>query len=154
MCAFSNRLRADRRGASAVEFALVAPLLLALTLGVVEVARLVSQADAVEKSLRSAALYAARSELPLDSATIATIQNLVRTGTPDGTGDAIIPGWDDASSSVLVEPRTESVSGEDIEVIRLTADVPFEPLMPGLMNMFGLGDLTIRTSHDQAYLGI
>ena len=55
MCASSNSLGRDRRGGSAIEFALIAPVLLALLLGVTEIARFVNQADAVEKSLRSAA---------------------------------------------------------------------------------------------------
>lgn len=154
MRASSNSLAADRRGTSAVEFALVMPMLLAMVLGVTEIGRLVAQADAVEKSLRSAAVFAARSELPLDSATITTIENLVRTGTPDGTGDALVPGWDESGADVIVEPRTVSVDGEDVDVIRLTAVVPFVPLMPGLLHIVGLDDLTIRTSHDQTYIGI
>ena len=154
MRALWNRLGPDRRGGSAIEFALVVPMLLSLVLGVVEVGRLVVQADAVEKSLRSAAVFAARSELPLDAAALTTIRNLVRTGTPDGTGDIIVPGWGEAGADVLVEPRTETVGGEDIDVIRLTAVVPFTPLVPQLLHAIGLEDLTIRTSHDQTYMGI
>ncbi len=154
MRAWWNSWRADRRGASAIEFALVAPVLLALVLGVVEVGRLVSQADAVEKSLRSAAVFAARSELPLDAATQTTIENLVKTGTPDGTGSFIVPGWGGDGASITITPRTEKIGDEDITVIRLTASVPFKPIMPGLMHVFGLDDLTISTSHDQTYMGL
>jgi Flp pilus assembly protein TadG len=154
MRAFLNRASTDRRGASAIEFALVAPLLLALVLGVVEIGRLVSQADAVAKSLRAAAVFAARSELPLDSAATTTIENLIKTGTPDGTGAFIVDGWEESGADVTITPRTETVEGEDITVIRLNASVPFVPLMPGLLSLFGLGDLKISTSHDQTYIGL
>lgn len=154
MRASLTRLRDDRRGGSAVEFAFIAPLLLLLALGVVEIGRLVSQADAVEKNLRAAAVFAARSELPLDADTITTIENLVRTGTPDGSGAAVVPGWSEEDASIVIEPRTVDVDGEEIEVIRLTANVPFVPILAGLLDTFGFDDFTIKTSHDQAYIGI
>ena len=154
MSASSNSLRRDRRGGSAIEFALIAPVLLALILAVTEVARFINQADAVEKSLRSAAAFAARSEIPLDGSVTATVQNLVRTGTPDGSGPFIVPGWAEGGASIVVETFTAAVDGEDMDVIRLTATVPFVPLTPGLVAMFGLGALQIQTSHEQTHMGI
>jgi Flp pilus assembly pilin Flp len=154
MCASSNSLARDRRGGSAIEFALIAPVLLALILGVTEIARFINHADAVEKSLRSAAAFAARSEVPLDGATLTKVENLVRTGTPDGTGDFIVPGWAEAGASILVQTFTATVGGVDHEVIRLTATVPFVPITPALVEMFGLGDLQILSSHEQTHMGI
>ena len=38
-------------------------------------------------------------------------------------------------------------------VIRIAAEVPFEPLVAGLAASFGLDNYTIRLSHEQAYVG-
>lgn len=154
MRASSNSPWRDRRGASAIEFALIAPILLALVVGVTEIARYVNQADTVEKSLRSAAAFGARSEIPLDGATETTMGNLVRTGTPDGSGALLVPGWGEAGADLDIETFTVTVNGEDNEVIRLSATVPFVPLSPGLVGMFGLDSLEIQVSHEQTHMGI
>ncbi len=150
---FPNSLLRDRRGVSAIEFALVAPVLILLLIGVTEVGRLIVQADAVDKALRSGAMFAARSELPLDAATETAVENLVKTGTSDGTGALLVPGWADADASLLIEPFTVDVNGQSVDVIRLTASVPFDALMPELLATFGMDDLRIETSHEQTYLG-
>lgn len=143
----------DRRGVSAIEFALVVPLLVLLVVGVAEVGRLIVQADAVEKSLRSGAVFAAHSDLPLDGPTQTTIQNLVKTGTTDGSGNFLVPGWAEDGALLTIEPITVDVNGTEVTVIRLTATVPFAALMPGLMSTLGMDDLTIESSHEQTYLG-
>jgi hypothetical protein len=38
-------------------------------------------------------------------------------------------------------------------VVRLTAAVPYEPLVPGLGVIFGLDNYEINLSHEQAYIG-
>jgi hypothetical protein len=147
-------LFSDRRGVSAVEFALVAPVLVALVLGVTEVGRLIVQADAVEKSLRSGAVFAARSELPLDATAETTIENLVKTGTADGTGAFLVPGWAEEGASLTIEPIEVDVDGNEVTIIRLTASVPFDALVPALMKTMGMDDLKIVSSHEQTYLGL
>ena len=48
-----NRLGRDRRGAAAIEFGLLVPLFMMFLLGAVEFGRTLSQANAVEKGVRS-----------------------------------------------------------------------------------------------------
>jgi Flp pilus assembly protein TadG len=101
MFGWSSRLAADHRGVAAVEFAIMLPLFLILFAGSVEVARALIQANAIEKALRAAAYYAGRSPLPLSADDEATVENLVKTGTADGSGALLVPGWADAGASAI-----------------------------------------------------
>lgn len=148
------RFLRDRRGVSAVEFAVIMPLLLTMAAGVTEIGRLVAQADAVDKSLRAAAVFAARSTLPLDTATETSVENLVRTGTPDGSGRLVVGGWDLPGANLDIDTREIAIEGRDVTVLRLSATVPFNPLLPGVLGLMGLDDLKIRIAHEQAYLGV
>ncbi len=78
----------------------------------------------------------------------------MRTGTVDGTGAPLVPGWDDPAAAVDVTSSTFTGGGvTNLPVIRVVASVPFQPVMPGLMNFAGLEDITIESAHEQAYLG-
>ena len=79
MLSWLNRLARDRRGVTAVEFALFMPILLTLLIGLTEVGRAHYQAKAVENGLRTGALYASRNPLPLSAAAITAVENLVKT---------------------------------------------------------------------------
>jgi hypothetical protein len=153
MSVWSNRAWRDRRGVAATEFALLLPFLLLLLVGTYEFGSYLAQASSLEKSLRSGAMFAARSALPLSEQTLATIGNIVRTGDPSGQQPVRIPGWSDPSATLDVTTRTYSASGQDVELIRLEASVPYEPLMAGFLSTFGFSDLRMRAAHEQAHVG-
>ncbi len=143
----------DRRGVAAVELALVMPLFLLLFSGLVEVGRAYEQANAIEKGLRAGALYLARTSDPAAPSAQAAAADLVRSGRLGGGAPYLAPGWE-RSTSVLDITLASFVIGEDsMAVIRIAAEVPFEPLVPGLAAGFGLDSYTIRLSHEQAYVG-
>lgn len=148
MFVWSNRLLRCRRGAAAVEFALILPVLITILVGTVEVARALIQANAIEKGLRAGAMYVARATLPVDSATQAAVENLVRRGSLDGTADYLAAGWNEAGAGVVVARLSDfTTGGIDVPVFRITATVPFVPLLPGLPSF------TMVRSHEQTHIG-
>ena len=153
----SSLIRAtrDARGNAVVEFALVLPLLLLLLTGITEIGRAYYQANAVEKGLRAGALFAGRNSFPLTSQVRTMVANLVKTGTLDGSGPYLVSGWADVNADLNIDDTlTFPVDATTtIPVVRVTATVPFDPLLPGMMALVGLGDVNIQLSHEQAYVG-
>lgn len=149
-----NRALRRKDGNASVEFAFMLPVLLLMMTGMLEVGRAYYQANTVEKGLRSGALYAARSVYPLDAPTIATAGNLVKTGTLDGSGPFLVDGWSSAGAGFSITTSSYSGTGPNpVPVIRVEAVVPYVPILPGLMSFTGLGDINMRLSHEQAYIG-
>ena len=149
------RLTRDGRGNAVVEFALVLPLLLLLFTGITEIGRAYYQANAVEKGLRAGALFAGRNDFPLTAQVRTMVANLVKTGTLDGSGPYLVSGWADVNADLNIDDTlTFPVDATTtIPVVRVTATVPFDPLIPGMLTLVGLGDVTIQLSHEQAYVG-
>ena len=149
------RLTRDGRGNAVVEFALVLPLLLLLLAGMTEIGRAYYQANAVEKGLRAGALFAGRNSFPLTGQVRTMVANLVKTGTLDGSGPYLVSGWADVNADLNIDDTlTFPVDATTtIPVVRVTATVPFDPLIPGMLTLVGLGDVTIQLSHEQAYVG-
>ena len=149
------RLTRDGRGNAVVEFALVLPLLLLLLAGITEIGRAYYQANAVEKGLRAGALFAGRNDFPLTAQVRTMVANLVKTGTLDGSGPYLVSGWADVNADLNIDDTlTFPVDATTtIPVVRVTATVPFDPLIPGMLTLVGLGDVTIQLSHEQAYVG-
>lgn len=148
-----NNLRRQEGGNAVVEFALFMPFLLLLFSGLTEIGRAYFQANAIEKGLRAAALYASRAPTPLSAADQAITENILKTGTADGSGPVLVSGWGKAGASVTVTTSGFSIDGVIIPVIKVEASVPLDPLVPELLSMVGLSTFTINLSHEQAYVG-
>ena len=150
-----NRWARDGRGNAVVEFALVLPVLLLLLTGMTEIGRAYYQANAVEKGLRAGALFAGRNSFPLTAQVRTMVTNLVKRGTLDGSGAYLVSGWADVAADLNIDDTlTFPVDATTtIPVVRVTATVPFDPLMPGMLAFVGLGDVNIELSHEQAYVG-
>ena len=155
MLSLFNRLTRDARGNAVVELALVLPLLLLLFAGMTEIGRAYYQANAVEKGLRAGALFAGRNSIPLTAQVRTMVANLVKTGTLDGSGAYLVSGWADVGADLNIDDTlTFPIDATTtIPVVRLTATVPFDPLMPGMLAFVGLGDVNIELSHEQAFVG-
>ena len=149
------RLTRDARGNAVVEFGLVLPLLLLLLVGITEIGRAYYQANAVEKGLRAGALFAGRNSFPLTAQVRTMVTNLVKTGTLDGSGPYLVSGWADVNAGLNIDDTLTFLvdATTTIPVVRVTATVPFDPLMPGMLAVVGLGDITIQLGHEQAYVG-
>ena len=154
MYAFLTRFIRSRRGVAVIEFGLFLPLFMMLVLGVVEYGRLLSQTNAVEKGVRAGAMLASRGDFPITAAQLTSIENLVKTGNVDGTGNYLAPGWTETGASVTITNTLFSSAGVvNLPVIRVKATVPYKPIIQGLLNFAGVSNLTIEATHEQAYLG-
>ena len=142
--------RRDERGISAVEFALVLPVMLLLAVGLTEMGRVVNQAATVEKSLRAGALFAARNQFPLTSAIEQTVENIVKTGDPAGGKDFLVPGWAKGGANFTVKTVSFDLEGMPLPVVQAVASVPFVPMLPG---MLPFPTFNIELRHEQAYIG-
>ena len=116
----------------------------------------------VVKAVRDGARYAGRQSFDQYScstastvaATATNIKNLTRTGTLDGTGAPLIPGWPDPQTSVTVivsacnsAPATGLFLKQADGAVRVTvsADVPYQSLFSSL----GISTATLRLRASQ-----
>lgn len=147
-------LARDTAGTAVVEFALGLPVLLLLVFGIVEVGRAYQQANAIERGLRAAALFAARTNLPLSSQDRQRVENLARTGTVEAGGTLLAPGWALADAAIDIDTSaTYALGSTAVPLIRVTASVPFDPLFPNVLHFAGFDGYRIRLSQSQAYVG-
>ena len=136
----------DRRGSSAVEFALSLPLLIALMLGFLESGRYIEEVHIVTKAVRDGVRYAARQPftaygcvagsgtVDIGSTPMGTaIKRYVRTGSVTGVTPRLRQWTDDNSVSVLVVCNSSSTGlYSEVEggapVVQVHANVPYAPL--------------------------
>ena len=109
-----------QKGAAIVEFVLMVPLLLVLTMITTEFGRAIYQYNLIVKSLHNAARYLS---VQTPNTQIAATKNLVVYGNIGGTGTALVPGlsisnvnldaasWQLTGSYPLIRTVTVTVSG-------------------------------------------
>jgi Flp pilus assembly pilin Flp len=158
-----RRLAADNRAAAAAEMALLAPLLVLLMLGSVDVGNYFLSEHIVQKGVRDAARYASR--LPISaypactetSAAETQIQKVARTGEPDGTTARVVGWTDDTMTDVRVDCLPiGTYTGiydvypfpDGIPIVTVSASVPYE----SLFGVIGLGSpsLTLNATSQSA----
>ena len=105
-----SRLRRHRRGAAAVEFAVVAPVFFLVVLGIIEFGRMIM----VQQVLTNAAREGARIAV-LDSATTARVE----TRVTDYLASANLSG-----ATVTITPNPPNTAGFD-QPVTVRVDVPF-----------------------------
>lgn len=162
-----NRFWRDEDGVAVMELALVTPIFLMMFLSTVELGHMIYYSITVEKSLRSAVTYAGRVTV-LDAANIQATKNIVMTGEPTGTDPFLVAGWANPAAKVVFSTHQFSATLDDPgksvfteTVIRVTAEVPYEPivgvLIPALeylmKTQFRDGTLYITLTHEQALVG-
>ncbi len=129
-------------------------LVVVLGIGTTEIGRVISQASAVKKGVRAAALYAAGNEFPLSAAVLARVENIVKTGDPAGRAGYLASGWARADASVQVQELyfqvAGRVAGESLPVVRISATLPYDPMLAGFLR---LPAFNIELTHDQALVG-
>jgi Flp pilus assembly protein TadG len=123
------KIAANRRGAVAVEFALVLPLLMMLVFGIIDFGRAYYTLNQIISSVREGARYAAVLEDPL--AQQASIRKVVKDFTVPMGGQRIA----DSQIEILLDQVTGRVT------VRVK-QYPFELITP-LAKTFGAGTLLI-----------
>ena len=141
------------------------PIFLVMFFGLLELGNYINQITMLEKSLRAGAMYAARATSSADVTTSPVkeeLANMVVKGRPTDTGNDILGGWSTCGSTpytsclnVTVNPRTGSENGTSVtvDVIKLFATVPYDPVLPGGPGFFGFSSLTMKVNHEQAWIG-
>ena len=140
MLNLSNKIpsfKADDRGSAVVEFALMTPFLLLLFGGLKE--RDPNKPLPVRQ---------------LSASDITIAENILKTGSIDGSGAFLTSGWGKAGASYSITTSSYDLDGTAIPVVRMEANVPLDPLVPELMTFVGLAEFTITLSHEQAYVGL
>jgi Flp pilus assembly protein TadG len=111
-------MKARQTGTAIVEFALVLPLLLLLTMTTTEFGRAIYQYNSIVKSLRDATRYLS---IQTPNTKITEAKNLVVFGNIAGTGQALVTGltvakvaaptWQLTGSDPLIKTVTITVTG-------------------------------------------
>jgi len=113
-----NALSADRRGVSAVEFALIAPVFLAVLAGTVDVGRMIAVKASLESSVSTGANYVLLNGASLSSSTAkdfaTTVAVLAMGGDTKGTARVTVNG----GYSVTVSDGKAAADGNASEADR------------------------------------
>lgn len=129
-----------QEGSALVEFAIVAPFMLLLLLGVAELGRAFYQYNIMTKAVRDGARYVAEYAL---AGTLGVVyltpelkqeaQNMVVWGIPAGSGTPLLPGW---------TPAAVTVSEADAQHVQVSATYAYQPMLGAGAKLptFGLGD--------------
>jgi Flp pilus assembly protein TadG len=149
----AGRVRALHRadaGAAMVEFTLLAPFLLFLSLGMTEFGRFLYQYQMVVEGLRDAGRYLARLE-PTDTTNKDNAARLAVTGTIDGTGDPRVDGWvaGDISFGVTdVDNSAGTYRGPaNIQVVEVMTTFSYDDI--GFLSALGLPAISVAAAHEQ-----
>ncbi|HYH17747.1 MAG TPA: TadE family protein [Azospirillum sp.] len=151
-----TRIRRDRRGSVIVEAAMVLPMVMVLLCGLVEMGRALQHQHTLTESVREAARYLARVPLacpaggdPNWATARSNAQHLAATGRVSG-GQPLVTGWTDASFTIA-DPVCETWSGRAVQLITVSANVPYGDL--GLLQVLGLDAVRLGASHQQVHIG-
>ena len=110
-------MKTRQKGTAIVEFALILPLLLMLTMITTEFGRAIYQYNTIVKSVRNATRYLS---LQTPNTKITEAQNLVVFGNIAGTGSALVPGLTVAQVSTIPPTWQEIGSAPRINTVTIT----------------------------------
>lgn len=142
--------------------ALVLPLMIALTFGVIEIGRMIWQYQIVTKGVRDGVRYLTR--VPVTCTAVGTggsfassdeeiAKNLVKSGTKTAS-DPIMLEYDDATFQIVVDCRDAVAlglsGGTYMPVVRMSVTVPFNEWFATLL---GLEDINLQVAHEQVHVG-
>ncbi len=133
-----------QRGTAIIEFALVLPLLVMMSILVVEIGRALYQYNALAKSVRDGTRYLS---MQLPNTQVAQAKNLVVFGNPDGTGTPLLPGLTIAAH--VPDPTWQNV-GADPVIHTVTLQVSNYSFQPMFTNVFGVNFPALQFSAIQA----
>ena len=141
-----------RRGAAAVEGALVLPLLVTLGLAAADAGNLFSETHRMKAGLAAGARYLAKARQPEMAQTAAI--NIAVTGRRSG-GTPRVSGWSTTHVSVSyreVDNTTHAYTGGNtVRIVRLQTQRPYQGF--GLLALLGVGLVEITAAHEERWTG-
>lgn len=163
------------RAAALVEFTLVFPLLLVFLAGLSEFGLAMHQQHIVQKAVRDAARYAARTNYALKSCPLSTqpewaamvtnATTVALRGNLAAGAPLLIPTWNGSRgidvqvtvtcfnpASVTPNIFSTAGAGTNIPVISVSASAPFAGI--GLLQVLGLSAFEIRAAHSEIWTGL
>ncbi|GAA4744781.1 pilus assembly protein [Sphingomonas daechungensis] len=164
-----SRLLRQQSGAAAAEMALVAPLLIALMFGSMELGHYFYSEHVVVKAVRDGARFAARQSFAdftcpagtIGGTVVADTQNVTRTNQLAAGGTPRLAGWTNAASvSVTATCVSNSSgtyvtaygSGTEIPIVVVQASVPYTSLFSVIG--FNSAGLQLRATERAVVMGI
>ena len=165
-----GRLFRQESGAAAAEMAMVAPLLITIMFGSMEIGHYFYSEHVVVKAVRDGARFAARQSFANYTCPGATIggtvvidtQRLTRTNTVDGSGIPRLAGWTNDASVTVTPGCVPNSSGTyvtayadglgDIPTVTVTAVVPYTSLFSVIG--FNSVNLNLRATEQAVVMGI
>ena len=137
-----------QRGVAAVEFALLAVLLVTLLLAASEFGRAMYQYNTVVKGARAAARYLSQFP-PGDEATITAARNLLVYGDSSATGSVLVPGLATALVSVCdasscAANKRQNTGNSHVNLVTVTVTgLQFQSLAPWLLANFTFAPISV-----------
>lgn len=137
-----------QRGLAAIEFAIVAPVMLFLMLVTAEFGRVFYHYNTLTKAVQTGARYASKPLLTageltnIDAAFKQRIQNFVVYGNENGGGAAVLDGFSATNANVIISTSAAN------KTITIQAEYDYSFAVLGDFPMFGysLPTLTLRSS--------
>jgi Flp pilus assembly protein TadG len=118
-----------QRGQSALEFAMVLPILLLIAFGTIEFGRAYFQYNTLSKGIRDGARH--MSEAVYNTSQQTAMKNLVVYGNINGTGNPILPGL--TTSQIVLAPAANdsTTPGNPPNWVTVSVNAyPFSPIVP------------------------
>jgi len=149
----SRRIR--QRGAAAIEFALLFPVLAALTFGVTEFGRAIYQYNTIAKSVRDAARFqsSVSSGDTLAARCLAVTGSTAVSGTSCGRGTSLLPGLNLVHATAcdrVTCPATHNLRPTGRGVVNLVTitvtGYPFTSMVPFVMPSITFGPISATMS--------
>lgn len=142
-----------RRGAAAVEAALVLPILVTIGMGTADAGYLFSEEHRMKAGLAAGARYLAKARDPV--AAQAWAVNIAVTGRRDGTGAPRVSGWktSEVTVSYRMVPNTTGAytGGDELRIIRMETQRSYQGL--GLLQLVGVGAFQVSAAHEERWTG-
>ena len=170
-----RRFFSETRAAALVEFTLVFPFLLVFLAGLSEFGFAMHQQHIVQKAVRDAARYAARTNYAIRSCPLSAqpewtqmVTNATTValyGNLASSGSLLIPTWtgsrgvDVQVTEACFDPASTTPpifstagAGNNIPVITVSASAPYAGV--GLLSAIGLSAFEIRAAHSEIWVGL
>jgi Flp pilus assembly protein TadG len=147
-----RRFLTDPRGAAGVEAALVAPVLLAVTMGSADMGTMLLERHKMKAGLAAGARLLAHASDP--TLVEAAAKNLAVTGQLAG-GAAVAPSWTTSEVTVsyrtVANPSGQYVGGAGIRIVRLQTSHIYTGF--GMLRLVGMSSIPVSVAHEERWTG-